>query len=741
MNPRMLALLVACLSLSGAYASAAEPALIPKPKRIETGRGAFVLDGNVRVIAPGDARSREIAAFAREAIGRDSGIELADGNPRKARAIELRLDPSVKGEEAYRLKVTPSRITLEASHHRGLFWAVQTLRQLLPVPSRDVSISIPAMRIADAPRFAYRGHMLDVGRHFMPVDFIKKQIDLLSYYKLNTFRWHLTEDQGWRIEIRKYPKLTEVGAWRTEADGSRYGGYYTQAQIRELVEYARLRNIMVIPEIEMPGHASAALAAYPELSCRKQPIDVPTSWGVFKDVYCVGDEFTFEFIEDVIDEVVELFPAPYLHIGGDEVPKERWRESASSQRRMRDEGLKDEHELQSYFVRRIQRYLAGKGKTLIGWDEILEGGADRDAIVEVWRGEAEGAKALANGNRVIYAAPFYLDWALDSLTLEEVYRTEVLAPTFVSRGDQVLGAEAPLWTERITPRNAESMLYPRLLAFAETTWSAADARDYADFRARLQTHYQRLDAWRVGYGPEDRNVVDYTINRMPEENAWRLQAARGFDDLQLHYTRDGSEPEMASPSFTDALSVREPATLNVVPFRNGRPYAQARSFVMSSHRALGKPVEWSSPPNRNYRQAGDAVLVDGLFGGDSHADGLWTGWQGEDLRATIDLQQATPVRSVAMRFLQQNTSWILLPQAVRYYASRDGQRWQLLQSTPMQVDPQDEQRSVREVRYNATKAIDARYIRVEVDQFGPLPQGHNGAGNPAFFFTDEIVVQ
>ncbi len=715
-------------------------ALVPQPQQVESRHGAFVLDSQVRILAPNDARSREIAQFLRESIARDTGIELisdAGGKP-----IELRLDPRIEGEEAYRLTVAPKRIVLAASHPRGLFWAVQTLRQLLPVaPGGASSLSIPAMRIEDAPRFSYRGHMLDVGRHFMPVDFVKKQIDLLSYYKINTFRWHLTEDQGWRIEIKKYPRLTEVGAWRTEADGSRYGGYYTQDQVREVVEYARQRNIMVIPEIEMPGHASAALASYPHLSCRKQPIAVPTGWGVFKDVYCVGDESTFEFIEDVLDEVIALFPAPYLHIGGDEVPKDRWRESASSQRRMREEGLSDEHGLQSYFIRRVQRYLAGKGKTLIGWDEILEGGADRDAIVEVWRGEGEGAKALANGNRIISASPFYLDSALEKLTLEKVYTTEVLAPSFAPYAKQVLGAEAPLWTERVTPLNAEAMLYPRLLAFAETTWTPPERRDYADFRKRLEPHYARLRKWKVGYGPEDRNLVNYRLARVPAEHVWRLDAARGFADLKLHYTLDGSDPDINSASFTDALTLREPALLKVVPFRDGRAYAVPRASAMKAHKALDAKIEWSAPPQRNYRQAGDGVLVDGLLGGDQHDDGLWTGWQGEDLRATVDLGQTTAVRSVAMRFLQQSGSWILLPRAVRYYASRDGRHWRRLQATSIDVNALDEQRSIRDVRYTAPKPFDARYIRVEIDQFGTLPAGHNGAGSPAFFFVDEIVVE
>lgn len=715
-------------------------ALIPLPERLERGEGSFRLDDSTRVVAPGDRRSREIAAFLRTAIASDTGIALAQGGHGSGK-IELRLDPRVLGEEAYRLEVTPKRIVLAASTHRGLFWAVQTLRQMLPSTKPGNTVAIPAVRIHDAPRFAYRGHMLDVGRHFMPVEFVKKQLDLLSYYKINTFRWHLTEDQGWRIEIRKYPKLTEIGAWRTEADGSRYGGFYTQDQIREVVEYARQRNIMVIPEIEMPGHASAALASYPQLSCRKQPIRVPFTWGVFKDVYCVGDEFTFEFLEDVLDEVVSLFPAPYVHIGGDEVPKDRWRESASSQQRMREEGLADEHGLQSYFIRRIQRYLAGKGKTLIGWDEILEGGADRDAIVEVWRGEGEGRKALENGNRIISAGPFYLDSALDALTLEKVYATEVLAPSYVPYAKQVLGAEAPLWTERVTPLNAESMLYPRLLAFAETTWTPTERRDYADFRDRLQTHYPRLEAWQVAYGPENRNVADYGMVRLPTEHVWRVDVKRGFHDLDMRYTLDGSEPHAGSSAFTDALTLQSPSLLKVAPFRNGRAYAPARAFALKSHKALDVKVNWSTPPHRGYRRAGDGVLTDGVLGSDNHADGFWTGWQGEDLQATVDLGKTTSVQSVSMRFLQQSGSWILLPRAVRYYASRDGRRWQLLQTTSFDVDPQDEQRSVHDARYAAPRPMQTRYLRVEIDKFGNLPPGHTGAGRPAFFFVDEIVVE
>ena len=713
--------------------------LIPMPARVEAAAGTFDLGPRTVIVAPDDRRSQEIAAFARESLARDTGIEFGAAGKSGDR-IELKLDASVAHAEGYRLEVGPRRIRIVASTHRGMFWGVQTLRQWLP-PARAGSVAIPAVRIEDAPAFGYRGHMLDVSRHFMPVEFVKKQIDLLAYYKINTFRWHLTDDQGWRIEIRRYPRLTEVGAWRTEPDGSRHGGYYTQEQVREVVEYARLRNIMVIPEIEMPGHASAALAAYPHLSCRRQPIRVPNSWGVFKDVFCAGDESTFEFIEGVLDEVIALFPAPYLHIGGDEAPKDRWQESASSQRRMREEGLKDEHELQSYFVRRIQRYLESKGKTLIGWDEILEGGADRNAIVEVWRGDAEGVKALANGNRIISAGPFYLDSPTGVLTLEKVYRTDLLAhPAYVAHRVQVLGAEAPLWAEHVTTRNAEAMLYPRLLAFSEVAWSHPGVRDYAAFRQRLASHYRRLEDWQVAYGPEDKSLVDYRLRWNAGEGDWTLQAERGFDDMRIHYTFDGSEPTAASPSFTDRLSMDEPVTVSVVPFRGGRPYMAPRRFEISGHLALGKPLDLAPQPARRYREGGATVLVDGLFGGDRFDDGLWAGWQGEDLVAIIDLQQAVPVRSISARFLQEGGAWILLPKAVRYAVSVDGRHWTRVDARSFDADAGETRRFVEEVTFTARQPLTARYVRMEVERPGLLPEGHGGAGKPAYFFVDEIVV-
>ncbi|WP_350016355.1 family 20 glycosylhydrolase [Rhodanobacter sp. IGA1.0] len=713
--------------------------VIPQPERIEAGRGSFALSPNVRIVAPADRRAQEIAAFLRDGIREDSGIALRIGAATRQPRIELRTDPSVQGEEAYRLSVTTQRIEIAAADDRGLFWGVQTLRQLLP-PGHHASLSIAAVRIDDAPRYAWRGVMLDAARHFIPVALVKQQIDLLSRYKLNVLHWHLTDDQGWRIEIRKYPRLTSVGAWRTEADGSRSGGFYTRQDIRDVVEYARQRNVMIVPEIEMPGHASAAVAAYPSLSCPQQPIEVPATWGVFTDIYCAGDEASFTFLHDVLSEVAELFPAPYIHIGGDEVPKQQWAQSASSQQRMRDEHLAGVDALQSWFIQRIQRDLEARGKTLVGWDEILEGGADRNAIVEMWRGDAEAAKALANGNRLIVAGPFYLDTPIEELTTQDIYRINPFAsPAFAGHQDQVLGAEAPLWSEYVTPRNLEAMLYPRAVALAERLWNP-DANDYADFQQRLRAQYPWLDAQHIAYGPEDRDLVDYKLDYNPLQHRWRVRAARGFDDIALHYTVDGSEPTAQSPSFGDVLDRYVPATLKVAPFRHGVPYLPSQTFQAVDNKALGKPVTYLTAPDPHYAGAG-SPLVDGVIGDDNFNDGLWMGWRGNDLDATIDLLPATPFHHIQMRFLQQSGSWALLPRHVTYAVSDDGKTWRTLQSTPIPVDPKDLRAMIRTVRFDTATPVTARYLRVTAQNYGMLPPGHEGAGKPAHLFTDEILVQ
>jgi hexosaminidase len=475
------------------------------------------------------------------------------------------------------------------------------------------------------------------------------------------------------------------------------------------------------------------------LSCPKQPIAVPATWGVFSDIYCAGDETTFAFLHDVLDEVAALFPASYIHIGGDEVPKQQWN-SAASQQRMREEHLADAEGLQSWFVQRIQRDLAARGKTLVGWDEILEGGADRNAVVEMWRGPAEAAKALANGNRLIVAGPFYLDTPIEELTLQDIYRIDPFAaPAFAGRQDQVLGAEAPLWSERVTPRNLEAMLYPRTLALAERLWNPG-ARDYADFLRRVRTQYSWLAEHHIAYGPEDRDLVDYKLEFNPQQHRWRVRSARGFDDLELHYTVDGKEPTAQSPATGDVLDLYTPATIKIAPYREGVPYLPSQVFQSVDNKALGKPVSYATAPDPRY--TGPATqLVDGIIGDDDYNDGLWVGWRGNDLTATIDLQRPMPLHTIQMRFLQQSGSWALLPRRVTFMVSDDGKSWRTLQSTPIAVDPQDLRAIVRTVRFDTATSVTTRYLRVTAQNYGPLPAGHEGAGKPAYLFTDEIRVQ
>ncbi len=731
-------LLAAALWVPPAAASA--PALIPQPASLQTCPGSLVLDAGSSLSAPTDAESA--AAVLREAVSRQAGLTLRAAPAASAATIQLRRDPAIAGDEAYRLVIDAKRATISASGDRGLLWGVQTLRQLLPAKVGEAeSVSLPCLRIDDAPVLAYRGQMLDVARHYFPVEFIKRQLDVLSYYKVNTFRWHLTDDQGWRLQIKRYPKLTEVGGWRTEADGTRHGGYYTQEQVREVVEYARQRGIMVIPEIEMPGHATAALAAYPELACSQPPGAVQTAFGVHKDIFCAGKEEVFVFLQHVLDEVVELFPAPYVHIGGDEVPKDRWQDCASCQALMQREGLKDEAELQSWFVQRMQRYLRGKGRTMIGWDEILEGGMDRDAVIEVWRGEEEGRKALANGNRIINAGQYYINSLQDKLGLKEILNRDPLVdPVYRANVAQVWGAEAPLWTEYIDPRNGEAMLYPRMLAFAEITWNAGKPHDYADFKRRLAPHYTWLDAQGIVYGPEEAPLVKYALGYDRAARHWSLQASHGFDDMRSHYTLDGSEPVATSPGFAQQAALNEGGRLRVAPFRGQRQSMAPKEYALVAHQALGRDVALATPSKAPYPDA-SIILSDGVRGGLAYDDGTWSGWQGVTVDATVDLGELRPLHGISTRFLQQPASWIMLPKRVEYAVSEDGKHWRTVHTHVPQGDANRTDVALDTVAFTTDAPINARWVRVRATPYGELQPPHFGAGGQAWLFADEIVVE
>jgi hexosaminidase len=500
--------------------------VIPQPDSVRVVGDGFVIHTDT-VIAVSDGAEGVgdyLASALSPATGYDLPVRAESDHVDTSGMIRLSLarTSDVLGDEGYTLSASASGIDISAGTPTGLFYGCQTLRQLLPaeidsnVEVEGVTWAVPGVAIQDAPRFGWRGMHLDTGRHFFDKEFVKHYIDLMARYKLNTFHWHLTEDQGWRIEVKKYPLLTEVGAWRTDEDGERYGGFYTQDDIREVVAYARSRFITVVPEIEMPGHSVAALAAYPELSCTGGPFEVGTKWGVFKDVYCAGNEKTFEMLTDALAEVMELFPGEYIHIGGDECPKDRWKVCEKCQSRIKAEGLKDEHALQSYFIKRIDTFLTEHGRKLIGWDEILEGGLAPGASVMSWRGEKGGIEAAKLGRDVVMSPNQYLYFDFKQsdapselgalykhkpIPLKRVYMYEpVPAKLTEDEAGHIMGAQANVWTEPIqTPAQVEYMILPRMLGLAEVVWSQKDRRDWPAFEARVIEHYPRFEAMNLNY--------------------------------------------------------------------------------------------------------------------------------------------------------------------------------------------------------------------------------------------------
>jgi len=528
--------------------------IIPIPEKLELKSGYFKMTPETKIfVSPGNNEVKGVADYFAGMIRRATGFDFpvedypSTGSQKGSITFSMKDEGKNLGNEGYSLSVEKNSMQLTAPAAAGLFYGVQTVRQLLPteiesaVTVKNVKWNIPCVAITDKPRYQWRGMLLDVCRHFMPKEFVIKFIDYLAMNKMNRFHWHLTEDQGWRIEIKKYPELTEIGAFRKETiighyrdqprkfDGKRHGGFYTQEDIKEVIDYAASRFITVIPEIEMPGHSTAALAAYPELSCTGGPFEVSTKWGVHEEVYCAGNDKVFNFLEDVLSEVIELFPSQYIHIGGDECPKVRWEECVKCQARIQAENLKDEHELQSYFIRRIEKFLNAKGKRLIGWDEILEGGLAPDATVMSWRGMKGGIDAAQQGHDVIMSPTThcYFDYYQGdpatepvaiggNLPLKKVYALEptpgVLTP---EEAAHILGAQANLWTEYIaTPGYAEYMTFPRVFAVAEAAWSPREKRDWNDFYIRVKRQIKRLDLLGINYSKSNLISEGSTAGKM-----------------------------------------------------------------------------------------------------------------------------------------------------------------------------------------------------------------------------------
>jgi hexosaminidase len=743
--------------------------IIPKPKQLQPRSGSFMITEETKIIVPANDIARlNIGDMLSYQLLTTMGRKIEVSSENSANSIYFTTVPNLP-EEAYGISVTPKRVLVSASSAKGHFYGLQTLMQLLPTQiysstrqGSDVKWEIPACTIFDEPRYEYRGGMLDVGRHFMPVAFIKKYIDLLAMHKMNKFHWHLTEDQGWRIEIKKYPKLTEIGSNRKETmkghytdnayDATPYGGFYTQDEVREIVKYAASKYIEVIPEIEMPGHALAAITAYPELGCGGKTYEVGTRWGVYEDIFCPTEK-TFTFLEDVLTEVIDLFPGQYIHIGGDEAPKTVWENSKFVQKLKKEQDLKDEHEVQSYFIKRIDKFLTSKGKKMIGWDEILEGGLSPNAIIMSWRGEEGGIAAAKAGHYAIMTptSSVYLDYYQGDpateplaiggfLPLENVYKYNPTSDKFPEDAQKyVLGTQANLWTEYVkTPEKAEYMLFPRLTAVAEIAWTPNELKNYDDFTNRLETHFERLRNKAVNYAKTYYNV-DFKTGVLTRGQPV-IMLSTADKEATVRYTSDGSQPNEKSLTYKEGgILLTEDATITTAAYgQDGKQLGNAVSKFFNISKSTGRPYTLTEQP-QGYTGGETYALSNGIKGIAGNTS-TWVGFNGKDMNATFDFGRSNNFRNVTLAFYNAPDLWIVSPKSVEVFVSEDGKTFKSVKQ--LEVTPiMSKEVSVRQVSLNLPANVNGRYIKVVAKNFGDLPKNSPGNGNPAWLFVDEIGIE
>ena len=715
--------------------------LIPKPKQIARSSLKFKINSETRIYF--DSRVEFAARFLQTQIKKDLGFDLKlEGSlvqgSNVSNSIIIGLSSMLQGsEESYYIEfLDPRWITIYGKSMMGIYRALSTLRQSYLMSYKKGAFSVSTT--IDSPTFPHRGLLLDCSRHFFSVETVKKYIDLLAFYKMNVLHWHLTEDQGWRIQIDKYPKLTEVGAWRTEKDGSRYGGFYTKEEIREVVAYATARGVTVIPEIEMPGHSQAALATYPHLSCTGDTgIKVANDWGVFKEIYCAGNDSVFTFLEDVLTEVMELFPSKYIHIGGDEAPKYRWEHCPKCQMRMADEGLKVEHELQSYFITRIEKFLNQNGRQLIGWDEILEGGLSPNATVQSWRGMEHGKHAAEMKHNVVMSptSHCYLDYGLDAIDLERVYSFNPIPEGMEAEFEQyILGGEVNMWTEHVPNDSVlDSKVFPRLIAMAEVLWSGPGG-DYGDFYNRLQAHYPILEKMGVKYGLEADPV---SVTTFVEDGKTFVKIEPGLPNLTIEYSPGD---DLAHP-YQKPFALEKSINLEVMAYKNGQLYGDVYEIELVHHLALGK-TDSISTFSPYYTAGGKNGLTDGLIGSLNFRDGRWMGFSGTDAVIEIDLGKKQVISAVTINFYEYPNAWIMLPSSVSIAVSADGETWNEFPGNLLDGNPQNHPSEKQIVHAAIEIGTDTpiRFIKVHATNYGKLPSWHEAAGSDAWIFVDEIIV-
>lgn len=774
MNKKLLTGALAAMAFllpSTAAGQTADFNIIPRPQQVNVSNDApFTLSAKTVIsLGTNSQDMKRNANMLASYIEQATGIRPAIGKSKNGTAIVLTIDKTIANAEGYKLDADAKQIRIAGASAAGVFYGIQTLRKSLPhVNGKASKVSIPAVHIADAPRFAYRGTHLDVSRHFVTADSVRQFIDMLALHNINRFHWHLTDDQGWRIEIKKYPLLTQIGSKRAQTvighnsgkyDGKPYSGFYTQKQIRDIVKYAADRYITIVPEIDLPGHMQAALAAYPDMGCTGGPYEVWQKWGVSDNVLCAGNDKTLTFIDNVLKEITQLFPSKYIHVGGDECPKTQWQKCPKCQARIKalnleaKDGHSAEERLQSYIITHASNYLKSLGRNTIGWDEILEGGLAEGATVMSWRGESGGIAAAKQHHDVVMTPNSYLYFdyyqSLDKaneplaiggyLPLETVYSYEPMPKELTAdEARHIIGVQANIWTEYMpTFKQMQYMALPRLAALSEVQWSQPALKDYTNFTNRLTKFTHLYDRLGYNYAKHLYNVAIH----VDSDNKWReiLIHMTTAGNAEIRYTLDGTEPTANSTLYTGAIVLQKSAKIRAAAFRDGKR-SSVTSQDISFNKATACPVELLQPTHKNYTYKGGATLTDGLLGDKGFGTGRWLGFSGNDLEAVIDLKQNTDVSSVSLNTCVDKGSWIFDARNIEVSVSADGKSFTKVASKSLPA--LEEQTPDNIYTYELTfPQTTTRYVKVTATSEHNIPEWHGGKGKPAFLFVDEISVK
>ena len=741
--------------------------VIPQPQEVITTAEAapFVIRSSTSICYPeGNAKLERTAHLLASYIKGVTGTEVKIGTKAGNNCIVLGLNPAIAQKDGYELNITADQVTINGSTEAGVFYGTQTIHKALPITGGKALGSLPAGTVKDFPQYGYRGFMIDVGRHYFPVAYLKELIDVMALHNINYFHWHLTEDQGWRIEIKKYPKLTEIGSVRKETitapgsgkfDGTPVSGFYTQEEAKEIVAYAAERFITVIPEIDMPGHMLAALASYPELGCTGGPYEVATKFGVFKEVLCGGNEKTLQFAKDVVNELMDIFPdAPYIHIGGDECPKAEWKKCPKCQAKIRELGLRDtkehskENQLQVYFMGEVEKEIAKRGKKMLAWDEILEGNPDpKTTTIAAWTGVSASIKAAQLGHQTIVCPISHLYFSNPGYnrlkgvsSVERVYNFEPASDKLTPEEKKnIIGVQGCIWTEWTKDSlKMEWQMMPRIAALSELQWSNPANKNLDGFLKRLR---HQLDLYTLYGFHYKEDIEDVVIEATPTgKEGEAVIALKTFDNAPVYYTLDGTEPTETSLTYTQPFTIEgKTTTIKAKAIRNGRESHITESTI-EYNLATMRPITLKSTPDAGYTYKGAQTLVDGLTGDDNYRSGRYIGFYGQNFDAVIDLQEEREFSSVSIGTYLVPGDYIFGLTGIEVYGSEDGQKFRKIASKAIPTLEKGSKNNVltrNDITFDKTKA---RYVRIVGKNTPVLPQWHPGAGRKTFLFLDEITI-